>query len=85
MKVLNGCKLSKLQANQLFDPVVGTKQDRREKKRKINIAALFGKKPRHSMPNVSTSREEEKLLNLTTDGNLLSPTDEMESPHWMPT
>ncbi|KAK9879641.1 hypothetical protein WA026_006706 [Henosepilachna vigintioctopunctata] len=35
-------KTNHIQASPLFDPVQGTKQERREKKRKINVAELFG-------------------------------------------
>lgn len=84
VEVLNESKLSKLQVKtqmaSLFDPVTGTKQDRREKKRKINIAALFGKKPRHSNPNTSTPKEEDQAANTTIDSNLLSPPEEIETP-----
>ncbi|RZC39809.1 PHD finger protein 20, partial [Asbolus verrucosus] len=33
-----------MQSSPLFDPIQSSKQERREKKRKINIAALFGKR-----------------------------------------
>lgn len=37
-----------MQSSPLFDPVRGSKQDRRDKKRKLNVAQLFKKKPRTS-------------------------------------
>lgn len=47
VKVLKGHRLVKanavnMQSSPLFLPVRGTKQDRRDKKRKLNVAALFG-------------------------------------------
>lgn len=47
----------------LFDPVVGSKQERRDRKRKINVAELFRRKRyRHDDPVVKAenSQEEEK-------------------------
>lgn len=35
-----------LQSSPLFDPIKSSKQDRRDKKRKLNVAALFRKRPR---------------------------------------
>lgn len=52
VKVLKGHRISK--SSPLFDPIKSSKQDRREKKRKINVAQLFKKKPR-------TTHSEEKL------------------------
>lgn len=79
VKVLRGTKLSKVQPKSqvapLFDPVTGTKQDRRDRKRKINIAALFGKRPRHSTPH-----QEEK--NNSSDASMLSPSEDIEP--WFP-
>ncbi|KAJ3655052.1 hypothetical protein Zmor_014196 [Zophobas morio] len=40
-----------MQSSPLFDPIQSTKQERREKKRKINIAALFGKRQRLDNPD----------------------------------
>lgn len=37
-------KLPAPHAAPLFDPVVGSKQERRERKRKLNVAELFSKK-----------------------------------------
>ncbi|KAF5288026.1 hypothetical protein FQA39_LY15555 [Lamprigera yunnana] len=49
VKVLKGHRIAKthgkvLGSTPLFDPVSGTKQDRRDKKRKINVAELFRKR-----------------------------------------
>ncbi|CAH1176132.1 unnamed protein product [Phaedon cochleariae] len=49
VKTLKAHRISKsqgkvLQSSPLFDPVKGSKQDRREKKRKINVSALFRKR-----------------------------------------
>lgn len=46
VKVLKAQRISK--SSPLFDPIKSSKQDRREKKRKINVAQLFKKKPRMS-------------------------------------
>lgn len=50
VKTLKLSRLEKItkqaQTSQLFDPVRGTKEERREKKRKLNVAALFGKRQR---------------------------------------
>lgn len=35
-----------LQSSPLFDPIKSSKQDRRDKKRKLNVAALFRKRPK---------------------------------------
>lgn len=64
-----------LQASPLFDPVRSTKQERRERKRKINVAALFGKRPRaNSQEDVTGSR--------SVDSSVTSPYEETES--WTP-
>ncbi|KAJ8979551.1 hypothetical protein NQ317_017700 [Molorchus minor] len=47
VKTLKALRMSKTQAKYsapLFDPIKSSKQDRRDKKRKINVAALFRKK-----------------------------------------
>lgn len=49
VKILKGHRISK--SSPLFDPIKSSKQDRREKKRKINVAQLFKKKPRMSNPD----------------------------------
>lgn len=49
----------------LFEPVIGSKQDRRERKRKINVAELFSKKRyRHddSIGKAETSHDEERYM-----------------------
>lgn len=56
-------KLPLPHAAPLFDPVVGSKQERRDRKRKINVAELFHRK-RHRYDEPSTkmehNQEEEK-------------------------
>lgn len=64
-----------LQASPLFDPVSGTKQERRERKRKINVAALFGKRAR-------TNSQEDTSGSRTGDSAVNSPLDEVEC--WIP-
>ena len=46
-----------LQSAPLFDPIKSSKQDRRDKKRKLNVAALFKKRPR-----VENTEEKAKKL-----------------------
>ncbi|KAF5307777.1 hypothetical protein FQR65_LT06648 [Abscondita terminalis] len=57
IKILKGHRISKAHGRvgsaPLFDPVTGSKQDRREKKRKLNVAQLFRK--RMKMENVEDS------------------------------
>lgn len=85
MKVLKAHRISK--SSPLFDPIKSSKQDRREKKRKINVAQLFKKKPRttHSedkakkslgsnSPSVSNTSQNTSILE-TTNGSQ----DEIES------
>lgn len=75
VKLVKSSKLAKgkLQASPLFEPVTSSKQERRDRKRKINIAALFGKKTR-------TAIHEEKAGSETS---MLSPNEEPEN--WTPT
>ncbi|XP_060517511.1 PHD finger protein 20 [Cylas formicarius] len=55
VKILKQHRLSKMQAGKpsqaspLFDPIKSTKQERRDRKRKLNVAALFRKRPRLSL------------------------------------
>lgn len=55
VKVVKSHKMSKMnvakpaQSSPLFEPVRSTKQERREKKRKLNVAALFRKRARVSV------------------------------------
>ncbi|VEN36205.1 unnamed protein product, partial [Callosobruchus maculatus] len=51
VKTLKGHRMSKtgskpLQASPLFEPIKSSKQDRREKKKKLNVASLFKKRQR---------------------------------------
>ncbi|KAJ8951858.1 hypothetical protein NQ318_019834 [Aromia moschata] len=50
VKTLKAHRMSKTEGKvhsaPLFDPIKSSKQDRRDKKRKLNVAALFKKKPR---------------------------------------
>lgn len=50
---MRGHRISKaqsksMQSSPLFDPVKGSKQERRDRKRKLNISALFKKRQRAS-------------------------------------
>lgn len=48
-------KLPLPHAAPLFDPVVGSKQERRDRKRKLNVAELFSKKRhRYDEPAIKT-------------------------------
>lgn len=73
LKVLKAHRMSKatgkaLQSSPLFDPVSGTKQERRDRKRKINVAALFGKRARaNSQEDISNSRTTENSANLSEE------------------
>lgn len=63
--VLEYKKLPLPHAAPLFDPVVGSKQERRDRKRKLNVAELFSKKRhRYDDPVVKTesSQEEERTI-----------------------
>lgn len=58
-------------SSSLFDPVKGSKQDRRDKKRKINVTELFGKRPRvASVPQGNSGLDVSEKENVTsaTDG-----------------
>lgn len=58
-------KIPTSHAAPLFEPAIGSKQDRRERKRKINVAELFSKKRyRHddSVGKAESSQDEEKYL-----------------------
>lgn len=66
-----------IQSSPLFDPIQSTKQERREKKRKINIAQLFGKRPRLE----HTEIEKPKIQNTTQIHTVTS--DEVFEP-WVP-
>lgn len=59
-----------LQSSPLFDPIKSSKQDRRDKKRKINVAALFRKrpkleqtedKPKRASASANTSKSEQAV------------------------
>lgn len=55
VKILKGHRMVKanpdsMQSSPLFQPATGTKQDRRDKKRKLNVAALFTKRMKMGSP-----------------------------------
>lgn len=55
VKVLKGHRMLKanavsMQSSPLFLPASGTKQERRDKKRKLNVTALFNKKMKMNTP-----------------------------------
>ncbi|XP_030752279.1 PHD finger protein 20 isoform X2 [Sitophilus oryzae] len=87
-------KTKPAQASPLFEPVKSTKQERRDKKRKLNVAALFGKRSR-----IQHTEEKTKSLAATlipkaeelTDSPSMSPnanstlTSSDELYRWRPT
>lgn len=70
------------QCSPLFDPIRSTKQERRDKKRKINVAELFGKRTKSDMgedkgqssPQRTTAEQSPVVYN--------SPSEEPE--YWAP-
>ncbi|XP_056633199.1 PHD finger protein 20 isoform X2 [Diorhabda sublineata] len=65
-----------IQSSPLFDPIKSSKQDRREKKRKLNVAALFRKRPK-----LETSPDKVKKIPSNTVANVQSPLQaQTESP-----
>ncbi|XP_057665384.1 PHD finger protein 20-like isoform X8 [Diorhabda carinulata] len=65
-----------IQSSPLFDPIKSSKQDRREKKRKLNVAALFRKRPK-----LETSPDKVKKIPSNTVANVQSPLPaQTESP-----
>lgn len=83
-KVLKNHRISKavagtpMQSSPLFDPVKSSKQERRDRKRKINVAALFGKKARL----LHTKEKQVKKASTSTD-NVAVNTPE-DKNNWMP-
>lgn len=83
LKVLKGHRMAKatatnMQSSPLFLPVRGTKQDRRDKKRKLNVAALFGKKLKGNLPIEKRSMSPKRKVAKVTPAD--SPvTDDSES------
>ncbi|XP_019869828.1 PHD finger protein 20 isoform X3 [Aethina tumida] len=61
MKTLKGHRMTKaqgkaIQSSPLFDPIQSSKQDRRDKKRKLNVAALFNKRVKVSNSNTDRAK-----------------------------
>ena len=83
-KVLKNHRISKavagtpMQSSPLFDPVKGSKQERRDRKRKINVAALFGKKARL----LNTEEKQVKKSSTSTDNVTVSTPEDKNN--WMP-
>lgn len=83
VKVLKGHRISK--SSPLFDPIKSSKQDRREKKRKINVAQLFKKKPRttnsEEKPRITHSEEKPKKspdIDSSTTNNISQNMDDSQ-------
>ncbi|XP_050306837.1 PHD finger protein 20 isoform X2 [Anthonomus grandis grandis] len=73
-----------LNASPLFDPVQGTKQDRREKKRKLNVAELFTVTKTNKRPKSGNSEKKRKTSPTVTkplvDEICDSPASQDEGP-----
>jgi PHD finger protein 20 len=67
-----------MQSSPLFDPIQSSKQERREKKRKINVAELFGKRPR-----VDNADEKSKIVQPQHSLSSATLSDEIFEP-WVP-
>lgn len=86
VKVLKGHRMAKansvsMQSSPLFLPVRGTKQDRRDKKRKLNVAALFGKKMKQNSPSEKKTSSPQRKATVRTVTNSPIPDD---SDRWLP-
>lgn len=91
VKILKAHRMVKLnaknmQSSPLFDPIRSTKQERRDKKRKLNVAALFGKRSRveagEDKGQGSPQRNEQYPAATTAAALYSSPTEELE--YWTP-
>lgn len=86
VKILKGHRLVKanainMQSSPLFLPVRGTKQDRRDKKRKLNVAALFNKKMKVNSPIEKKSMSPHRKVATPRT----TPADEIpEEDKWLP-
>ncbi|KAL3281097.1 hypothetical protein HHI36_004321 [Cryptolaemus montrouzieri] len=70
-----------LQSSPLFDPVKSTKQERRDKKRKINVAELFGIGKRQRSENAPGSpKVRTPVVPVTEPGNK----NVVEADNWVP-
>ncbi|XP_044268334.1 PHD finger protein 20 isoform X2 [Tribolium madens] len=69
------------QSSPLFDPIQSSKQERREKKRKINIAALFGKRPRLDITDEKPKTPSHS--HISQPQNTTDPSEEVFDP-WVP-
>ncbi|CAH0557104.1 unnamed protein product [Brassicogethes aeneus] len=82
VKTVKGHRMSKSQGKQmqtspLFDPIKSTKQERRDKKRRINVAALFCKRSR-----VGGSGDDKKPPPVSVDTSVVE--EEPPREPWMP-
>ncbi|CAG9859535.1 unnamed protein product [Phyllotreta striolata] len=96
VKTLKGSKINKSdgKSSSLFDPIKSTKQDRRDKKRKLNVAALFRKRPKLDLvddkskkANTSTASTSDAAESPQTDGispGLTPSADDIDNwkPSW---
>ncbi|KAK4880115.1 hypothetical protein RN001_008261 [Aquatica leii] len=81
IKVLKGHRMAKTHGKigsaPLFDPVSGSKQDRREKKRKLNVAQLFRKRMKIESADDSPTLSTSNLSEFNSSG-----TEDVDG--WMP-
>lgn len=97
VKVAKMSKISKAkpaQASPLFEPIKSSKQERRDKKRKLNVAALFGKRCRSShtdekkLKTSSTSQSTEQVISPPTeqiDQKAVTDSSMNLTEQWLPT
>lgn len=84
--MVNVSKMSKIslakpaQSSPLFDPIKSTKQERRDKKRKINVAALFAKRIRLSNSEDKKSKGSPAPAAPVDEVNM-SPASQDEAPN----
>lgn len=71
-----------MQSSPLFDPIRSTKQERRDKKRKLNVAALFGKRSRVETGEDKGQSSPQRVEPQYSPALYGSPGEEPE--HWTP-
>ncbi|XP_076271046.1 PHD finger protein MBD-R2 [Rhynchophorus ferrugineus] len=92
-KISKISKTKPAQASPLFEPIKSSKQERRDKKRKLNVAELFGKRCRSShteekkMKTPSTSQPTEESTSSAPDQKAIPIADSSMnlSDQWLPT
>lgn len=98
IKTVKNHKMSKMsvakpaQSSPLFEPIKSSKQERRDKKRKLNVAALFSKRPRMVNPEEKKNKGSPVPVTQNAEEPYLSPASQDESatavpspvPRWLP-